>query len=320
MLGFFVFSIFAVKLYMEYLNLHKKRRNPIWGVIITFCIIMFFYLLFQIPLLLEVLTNNVMDINSFFDPSKINLNYALILFVLAFFGIIVGLLVSMKFIHNSKFRTLIHAERSIDFKRIGFGFYIWGLLLIVTFILDYFFITGSSDIVYNGIGYNFFIAIIVSFIFLFVQTSAEELLCRGYLMQALGSIFKDRWIPIIVSGLFFGGLHVMNPEIDEYGLDIMLLHYCSVGIFLGIIVVMDNRLELALGFHAVNNILSGLLISFDGAAFKTYSLFTTSYVDPYLGYIVWLVSAIVFYVWCSYKYNWKSLSYLTGKIAHNSKH
>ena len=298
---------------MEFLDLHRVRKNPIWGVIVTFILIVFFYALFQIPLALELMTQGG-DVNAFFDESNINLNYALILFVLGFLGITLGLQVGMRGIHKSKFVSLINTVNKIDYSRIGYGFLIWGILLVVTFIFDYYFITDPLNIIYNGIGMNFFVAIIVSFVFLFIQTSAEEFMCRGYLMQALGAIFKQRWLPILISGIFFGALHVMNPEIEEYGLEIMLLHYCSVGIFLGMIVVMDNRLELALGFHAVNNILAGLLVSFDGAAFKTYSLFTTSYVDPYMGYIVWLVSAIVFYMWCSKKYNWKSLRYLTQNI------
>lgn len=299
---------------MEFLNLHKGRKNPIWGVFLTFIIMFGFYTIFQFPLLFELSSQNLSDFNTFFDESKIDLNYALILFVLGFLGLTLGLFISVTGIHNDHFNNLINTVNQIDYKRIFFGFNRWGVLLIITFVLDFLFITDASDIVYNGIGLNFFIAIFVSFVFLFIQTSAEEFMCRGYLMQVLGYIFKQRWIPIVISGVLFGLLHIMNPEIEKYGMEIMLLHYCSVGIFLGIIVVMDNRLELALGFHAVNNILSGLLVNFDGAAFKTYALFTTSSVDPYLGYVVWLLSAIVFYIWCHKKYKWKSLSYLTKDI------
>ncbi len=304
---------------MEFLNLHKGRENPFWGVLITFFLIFIFYSLFQIPLVVELSRLGLVNFNTFFDEAHINLNYALILFVLGFLGIIFGLQLSMNFVHRDQFLNLINTVNKIDVKRIFFGFNRWGFLLLITFILDYLFITDSSDIIYNGIGFNFFIAIFVSFVFLFIQTSAEELMCRGYLMQILGSVFKQRWIPILISGVLFGLLHIMNPEIEKYGMEIMLLHYCSVGVFLGVIVVMDNRLELALGFHAVNNILSGLLVNFDGSAFKTYALFTTSSVDPYLGYVVWLLSAIVFYIWCYKKYKWRSLSYLTQEIKNDMK-
>lgn len=299
---------------MEFLNLHKVRSYPVMGVFITFILITLFYSLLQIPLVLELNARGIVDLDAFFNESYIDLNYALILFSLGFAGITLGLLTSLNLIHNDRFIRLITTTNKVDYKRIVFGLVIWGLLLLVTFMMDYFFVTGPSEILYNGISKDFFIAILVSFVFLFIQTSAEEFMCRGYLMQALGYVFKRRWIPIVISGLFFGCLHILNPEIEEYGLEIMLLHYCSVGVFLGIIVVMDNRLELALGFHAVNNILSGLLINFDGAAFKTYALFTTSSVDPYLGYVIWLISAIIFYMWCSKKYKWKSLRYLLVNI------
>ena len=299
---------------MEFLNLHKSRKNPILGVFVTFLFIVIFYSLLQIPLVLELNAHNILDPNLLFEKDIIDLNYALILFTLGFAGITIGLYVSMNTIHKDNFSRLIHVFDKISYRRIITGLYLWGGLQLLTFILDFLFITDASEITFNGITSNFFIAILVSFVFLFIQTSAEEFLCRGYLLQAIGYIFKKRWIPVLISGLFFGGLHILNPEIEEYGLGIMLLHYCSVGIFLGIIVVMDNRLELALGFHAINNILAGLLVNFDGAAFKSYALFTVSYVDPYIGYIIWLMSAIVFYVICSKKYNWKSLRYLTQNI------
>lgn len=309
-----MFLVSSQKNKMEFLKLHHKRNLPLRGIFLTFLNIVLLYGLFHIPLIIELNLRQVEDVTDFFNAEVINLNYALFLFMLVFLGGGLGLLISIKRIHEGTFLSLITSGKTIDYSRIRFGFYVWGFLIIMSFIIDYFFVSGSSEMVYNGLSINFFIAIFVSFILLSIQSSIEELVCRGYLMQALGYIFKRRWLPILISGLFFGFLHIGNPEVAKFGTSIMLLHYCSVGVFLGIIVVMDNRLELALGFHAVNNILSGLLVNFDGAAFKTYALFTTSSIDPYLGYVTWLVSAVIFYIWCSVRYKWNSLSFVLKKM------
>ena len=82
-----------------------------------------------------------------------------------------------------------------------------------------------------------------------LQTSAEELFFRGYLMQGLGRIFPMRLLPFVITSTLFGLLHFTNPEVDKLG-DIILITYLSTGFFLGAITLIDEGLELALGFHA----------------------------------------------------------------------
>jgi hypothetical protein len=51
-----------------------------------------------------------------------------------------------------------------------------------------------------------------------------------------------------------------------------LVHYIGTGFFLGIITLMDEGLELALGFHAANNLFTALLVTADWTAFQTHSI------------------------------------------------
>ena len=52
-----------------------------------------------------------------------------------------------------------------------------------------------------------------------------------------------------------------------------MIYYIGTGLFLGIVTLMDEGLELALGFHAANNLFTALLVTADWTAFKTYSIF-----------------------------------------------
>jgi uncharacterized protein len=66
-------------------------------------------------------------------------------------------------------------------------------------------------------------------------------------------IVRNPLILIISNGVLFLLPHLGNPEIAN-GLVLMSLQYFSFGVFLAFITLKDNRLELALGVHAANNI------------------------------------------------------------------
>ena len=67
-------------------------------------------------------------------------------------------------------------------------------------------------------------------------------------MQGLGIMAKNRWVPLVVTSVLFGAMHFFNPEVDKLGYGIMV-YYMGTGFFLGIMTLMDEGLELALGFH-----------------------------------------------------------------------
>jgi len=72
-----------------------------------------------------------------------------------------------------------------------------------------------------------------------------------------------------------------------------MIYYIGTGFFLGILTLMDEGLELALGFHASNNLIGALLITADWTAFQTDSIYR-DVSDPVLGWDV-LVPVLVIY-------------------------
>ena len=140
-----------------------------------------------------------------------------------------------------------------------------------------------------------------------IQTSVEELIFRGYLMQAFGILFKNRWIPLIFTAGIFGILHLWNPEIDKLGTE-LIWYYIGTGLFLGIITLMDDGIELALGFHAANNLVTAILVTASWTAFQTESILIDNS-EPSLGkelfftlLIVYPILTIIF----AKKYQWKN--------------
>ena len=49
-----------------------------------------------------------------------------------------------------------------------------------------------------------------AFLCVFIQSSAEELWCRGFVYERV-NVRYPLWVSILVNGLFFAALHIMNP-------------------------------------------------------------------------------------------------------------
>lgn len=115
---------------------------------------------------------------------------------------------------------------------------------------------------------------------------------RGYLMQGIGLMTKQRWVALLGTSFLFGILHIFNPEVGKLGYGIMVF-YIGTGLFLGILTLMDKGLELAIGFHAANNLMAALLVTAEWTAFQTPSVYK-DISDPELGWDVFIPVLVVY--------------------------
>ncbi len=98
---------------------------------------------------------------------------------------------------------------------------------------------------------------------LLVQTGAEELLFRGYLMQALAARFKSAIIWMGLPTVLFGLAH-FNGALDPR-LTVLLI--CATGLF-GLVAAdltrITGNLGAAIGFHFTNNFFALFLVAIQG--------------------------------------------------------
>jgi hypothetical protein len=111
-------------------------------------------------------------------------------------------------------------------------------------------------------------------------------------------------------------MHIANPEVTKMGYSI-LVYYIGTGFFLGIITLMDEGMELALGFHAANNIIGALLVTSDFGVFQTYAIFKDNSI-PTAGFETIIVPVFILFPMLlfifSKKYGWANWQEkLTGK-------
>ncbi|WP_075342812.1 CPBP family intramembrane glutamic endopeptidase [Tenacibaculum agarivorans] len=179
----------------------------------------------------------------------------------------------VKFVHKQSLTSLTTSRKKIDWKRFWFSFTLWGAITAIFVLIGY--VLEPESMEWNFKPNKFLGLVLIGIIMIPIQTSFEEYLFRGYLMQGIGAKFKSRLIPLIVTSLIFGLLHGANPEVEKLGY-IIMVYYIGTGLFLGMITLLDEGLELALGFHAANNLIGALLVTADWTAFQTNSLFKST--------------------------------------------
>ena len=180
-----------------------------------------------------------------------------------------------------------------------------GVISAIMVLSDYF--INPHDYELNFKPLSFLILFLIAAFMIPIQTSVEELIFRGYLMQAFGILFKNRWIPLIFTAGIFGILHLWNPEIDKLGTE-LIWYYIGTGLFLGIITLMDDGIELALGFHAANNLVTAILVTASWTAFQTESILIDNS-EPSLGkelFITLLIIYPILTIIFAKKYQWKN--------------
>lgn len=246
--------------------------------------------------------------------SSFGVNVAFVLLVGPLSVMCLGLFFWVKFIHQQSLKSFTTSRAKVDWKRIFFAFFLWGIFVVATILISYY--NNPEYYLYNFKPIPFLIFLFLALILIPLQTSFEEYFFRGYLMQGLGLATKSRWFPFVFTSIAFGLMHIGNPEVGKMGY-IILVYYVGTGFFLGILTLMDEGLELALGFHAANNLFGALLLTSDWSAFQTHSIFK-DVAEPSAGFDVILPVFIIFPILLfifSRKYGWKNWKQkLFGKL------
>lgn len=210
-----------------------------------------------------------------------------------------------KFIQNNSIRILTTSRKKIDWNRIFFSFFVWAVFTIITTIISYY--ASPNDFVWNFKPREFANFFVLALLLIPLQTSFEEYLFRGHMMQGLGLATKTRWIPLFLTSFLFGIMHIANPEVEKLGM-IIMVYYIGTGLFLGILTLMDEGMELALGFHAANNLVGALLVTSDWSAFQTHSVLK-DVSEPNANFQIFIPVLIIFpllLILFAKKYKWNN--------------
>lgn len=304
------------------------RNNIVWYILGVIAILLG-YMVGSVPLVLvqnyqvkadkNIDTETVAKFLETMDFTLLNIskNVGLILMITIFIFCMLAFLLAIKYFHQRPIKNLITPKRSIDYKKVLFGFGFWFVLGLIA--------EGIVALMYPETYYlNFkplpWIGLLLICIFLLpIQTTLEEFVLRGYLMPAFSLITKNKWSALLITSILFGLIHFDNPEVEKFGFATMQTYYISAGIFLGLITILDDSLELAIGVHAATNVFGAAFFSFEGSVLQTDSIVKATSINPYIMIATLIICALIFMFVCNRKYNWNGLTRLFEPIGNSEE-
>ena len=294
---------------MSFIDKAKEGNNSFSSYLLGIALIISVYLLGSCFLILDLQWN--FGIESFDGISQKEIvrilgnNRFLAWLIVPFLFVALFLVIHTKFVHKRTVLSIFSGRENFDWKRVLFSFSLLFSVLSFFLFIQYL----SSDSLIFQFDLQKFIPLLFIAIFLLpIQTSCEELLFRSYILQGIKMRTKKNSIAVLISGLMFGAIHIGNPEIAKIGYHI-IVYYMLVGVFLALISLFDNGIELALGYHAANNVFAALMITNNWQAFQTDAVFM-DISDPGMGLDtiigILFILPLVFFIFYK-KYKWHSL-------------
>ena len=191
-----------------------RLKNFGYYVLGSFILILF-STIGQIPLLFFLPTELPAPDASAMDLFKdIPSNLRLFLILMSFVFVVPAIWLVVKKLHDLPIMSILSSRKKIDLQRVLYSFMIWAAVVTSMVLLEYFISPENYQINFN---FNQFIVLaIIAILLIPIQTSVEEIVFRGYLMQGFGNWFNSRLMALLLTSIVFGSLHLANPEIGAY--------------------------------------------------------------------------------------------------------
>ena len=260
------------------------------------------------PEIIDRLSANSSDLS----PLGLNDNIDLLILIFPF---IIGLIAFVLLIKPLN-------ERSLGFTINGTGTFRWNRFIIaalVWLILSTIYLFGSrqidpSNFVLNNTSGTLIPLITISVLFIPFQASFEEILFRGYLMQGFTVLLRNRMFPLVITSVLFGLMHSWNPEVEAFGFWKMMSQYILFGLIFGIITILDDGAEAAMGAHYANNAFLLVMNTTENSALQSDAVFRQLNVYPWIElaslFMIGLVAILIFKV----VFRWRNFSVLLANV------
>jgi hypothetical protein len=133
-------------------------------------------------------------------------------------------------------------------------------------------------------------------------------------MQGFGILVKNRWFPLVMTALLFGLMHSFNPEVKDFGFLAMMPQYILFGLIFGILTILDDGIEAAMGAHAANNIFLCIMVTHKSSALQTAALYEQQNVLPWIELAALLITGVIFLLVLKRLFGWNDISVLAGRV------
>ena len=307
---------------MNHLESTFTGKNSFWRYILMFAAILIVAnTLGAIPLFLSLFLKSGSDPAVFsqiaanpndFSILGLSQNIGLIIMLSPFIAGLIAFVILVKPLNNRTLRMTINGTGKIRWDRFFISAAVW--LILSALYLFFYLKFDPANFTINNKTTSLIILSVISVLLIPFQAALEEVLFRGYLMQGFAAIFRNRWFPLIMTSVLFGLLHAVNPEVKEYGFFTMMPQYIVFGLIFGIITILDDGIEAAMGAHAINNIFLCIMLTTESSALQTSALYKQYNIHPWAEFAALIITGIVFILILKMIFRWDKFSLLFKKI------
>lgn len=282
----------------DYLEIARNGKNDWWRYLLSLPAILFVWLFVGSVPVVFLLAYVQSDGNPATDFSGTGFTGIPVLLeflvtMSSFIPFLVATLLAVRFIHERPLKTLITAAARIRWSRSFAGAGVWFCIAALIATVESLLYPGRYVLTFQPVALLLFT--IFALVIIPLQTSAEEVFFRGYLLQWMGLRLKNKWLLSLINGALFFLPHAANPEMATNSL-LVGLGYFAIGFFFTLITVQDNGMELALGAHAANNLFAALFANYTTTALPSPALFTVQVLDPVYSLVSLVIGLTIFYL------------------------
>lgn len=239
-------------------------------------------------------------------------NTGLIMMLFPFIAGLSAFILLVKPLNKRTLRITMNGTNQIRWSRFFISGFIW-LILSAAYLFLYLKLD-PANFTLNNTTTSLIVLTVISLLFIPFQAAFEEVLFRGYLMQGFTTFFRNRWSPLVMTSLLFGLMHVFNPEVKEFGFFTMMPQYIVFGLIFGVITILDDGIEAAMGAHTANNIFLCVMVTNKSSALQTSALFEQQNIYPWTEFAGLIFTGILFVFILKKILKWDDLSLVFGKV------
>ena len=237
-----------------------RPRTQLWRTLVGVLVIAVVWILWTILVMAVYLVVAValwrQDVQTAADQLSTGATPIIVLVMLStFIGMWLGVALALRLLHKGqKVESLFSAEGRIRWRQFGIGVAI--IIGYAVISLGVYQIAGMNGGAYrNDISITtWLIFLLPMIVLLFLQSSGEELVFRGYIMQHLAGRFRHPLVWGLLPAFGFGALHYANGSFAEYS-----IYYVAVTVLFGLIAAVTvwrtGSISTGMGMHTANNFL-----------------------------------------------------------------
>ena len=297
---------------MNHLESTFKGKNSLWRYIVMIAAVLIASnTIGAVPLLIGMLVKSASNPEVFSqlaanpnDYSVLGLDQNILLFLMIF-PFIAGLaafVLLVKPLNARNLKDTINGTGKIRWNRFFISAFVWFILsaLYLVLYLKY----NPSNFTVNNKTISLIILTAISVVLIPFQAAFEEVIFRGYLMQGFAALIRNRWFPLVMTSVLFGLMHSLNPEVKEFGFLTMMPQYILFGLIFGVITIMDDGIEAAMGAHAANNIFLCIMVTNKASALQTPALYEQIRIYPWTEFVGLFFTGIAFILILKMIFKW----------------